>query len=100
MAPRVGPTEAERHQIIGQMKAGASFEAVKESWAKMVEGEWFELNREHLAEVLEKGDIPKPSPASLVPHQAEPAAPDPVPAPEPAAEVPPEEPAKRKRTEK
>lgn len=60
---RVGPTEAERFQVITKLKAGASYAEATAELRKTVEPEWFDFNHEHLLEVAgvaPKAGEPKP----------------------------------------
>lgn len=61
MALKVGPNEAERHQVLTALRAGKSFDEATAQLRKEVEADWFDRNREHLLDVAKHGEV-KPSP--------------------------------------
>ena len=76
MALKIGPTEAERYQVIDALRSGQSFSEATAELRKMVEADWFERNEEHLHDVAAHGEA-KPSLAALATDQAEPSATEP-----------------------
>ena len=56
MALKVGPTEAERQQVIEALKQGQTFSQATEDLRRWVEADWFERNEQHLQDVSTHGE--------------------------------------------
>jgi hypothetical protein len=54
MALKVGPNEAERHQVIQALKSGKTFEEATRALRKDVEPDWFTRNEDDLQIVAGK----------------------------------------------
>jgi len=59
---RIGPTEAERHQMFAAIRSGKSVKEAIEPFVDQIDGDWFHRNQADLKAAAEEKNAPESKP--------------------------------------